>query len=485
MTEFIGRESELDDLGSLLKKRSASLVVMRGRRRIGKSRLIAEFCSSLPTISFAGIPPTKNTTANSQREEFARQMQYELKIKKPVADDWGGLFRELIELTQDRPIVIVMDEISWLGSKDPDFLGKLKNGWDLGFSKNKQLILILCGSVSSWIERNIISSTGFVGRITMSMRLKELPLHDSCKFWASQGRRISPYEIFKVLSVTGGIPRYLEEIVPNETAEENIGRLCFKETGLLFSEFERIFNDLFSTRSNTYKEILLKMSDKSLFLRDVYELLKVQPSGSYAEYVDDLVQAGFISRDYTWDLKSGKESKLSRFRVSDNYVRFYLKAILPNRNRILAGNYESNSIFHRESWKTLLGLQFETLVLNNTTELYKQLNIAPGDVLKAGPFFQRKSTKQQGCQIDLLIQTYHRTLYLIEIKFSQNEIGNEVKEEIERKIDRLNLPKGFSIKPVLIHVNGISDHIYLDRFFSKIIDFSNLLGFDKNRGEDR
>lgn len=475
MGDFIGRKNELSDLRSLLKKKIGSLVVIRGRRRIGKSRLIAEFCSSLPSIFFAGIPPTKSTTAQSQREEFARQMQYELKINKPPSEDWGALFRELVELTKAGPIVIVMDEISWLGSKDPDFLGKLKNAWDLGFSKNDQLILILCGSVSSWIEHNILSSTGFVGRISLTMYLKELPLNDCYTFWTTQENRVSPYEIFKILSVTGGIPRYLEEIFPNETWEENINRLCFKETGLLFSEFERIFNDLFSSRSNMYKEVLLRMTDKSIFLKDVYQVLDVQPSGSYGEYLDDLVQAGFVARDYTWDLKTGKESNLSRFRIRDNYVRFYLKAIFPHKNTILAGTYDSRSIFHRENWKSFLSLQFETLVINHVNQLYKHLNISPSDVLKAGPFFQRKSSKHQGCQMDLLIQTYHGVLYLIEIKFSQNAISSEIKSEVERKINKLSLPRGFSIKPVLIHINGVSGSIYLDRFFAHILDFSELL----------
>ncbi len=477
VTDFIGRESELSDLRSLLKKSTSSLVVIRGRRRIGKSRLISEFCGSMPALFFAGIPPTKNTTMRSQCEEFARQVQYQLKIKKPEAGDWSSLFHELIEHTQEGPIVIVMDEISWLGSKDPDFLGKLKNAWDLGFSKNRQLILILCGSVSSWIDRNILSGTGFVGRITMSLHLKEMPLSDCCKFWASQEGRIAPYEIFKTLSVTGGIPRYLEEIFPNESAEQNINRLCFKETGMLFGEFERIFHDLFLSRTNTYKEILIQMSEKSLFLKDVYKVLGVKPSGSYSDYLDDLVQAGFVARDYTWDLKTGKESILSRFRISDNYVRFYLKAVLPNKNKILADSYDSHSIFHKENWKTILGLQFENLVLNNLRQIYKHLNIPPGDVLRAGPFFQRKSGKNDGCQIDLLIQTYHRVLYLVEIKFSQNEIGNNIKQELQRKIDRLSVPRGFSIKPVLIHVGGVSSSIYTDRFFAHVLDFSDLLSF--------
>lgn len=475
MADFVGREEELYELKTLLKKSSSSLVVVRGRRRIGKSRLISEFCKSLPTVFFSGIPPNRNTTAQSQREEFSRQMQYELKIKKPKADDWGLLFRELVDHMQSGPKIVVMDEISWLGSKDPDFLGKLKNAWDIGLSKNNQLILILCGSVSSWIEKNILSSTGFVGRISLSMKIKELPLKDSAKFWLSQEKRVSTYEIFKILSVTGGIPKYIEEIIPSETAEENIARLCFKESGTLFNEFDSIFNDLFSSRSMAYRNLLLGMTERSLTLSEVYKILGVQPSGSYVEYIDDLVQAGFVSRDYTWDLKTGKESNLSHIRIIDNYVRFYLKTIFPNVNQILSGNYDSYSIINRENWKSILGLQFENLVINNIQQLYKHLRVNSSDVLRAGPYFQKRNQRQEGCQIDLLIQTFHRILYLVEIKFSQNEIGLEVKDEIHKKIERFSLPRGFSIKPVLVHVNGVKGSVLGDRFFSHIIDFSEML----------
>ena len=475
MKNFIGREKELEEIRDLLEIDSANLVVIRGRRRIGKSRLIREFGSSLPSLFFSGVPPTKKTTANSERAEFARQMEYLLKIKNPNSSDWSLLFRELAAHTREGRVVIVLDEISWLGSKDSDFLGKLKNAWDLEFSHNPQLILFLCGSVSSWIERNILSSTGFVGRISLNMKIKELPLEDACQFWKSQKNRIDPYEIFKTLSITGGIPRYLEEIAPHRSAEENINRICFKESGILFDEFERIFNDLFSTRAPIYTKILLNMCDKSIFLKDIYKVIGVEPSGSYAEYMDDLDQAGFIARDYTWDIKTGKDSNLSRFRISDNYVRFYLKSILPNKAKILAGNYDTNSLFHRENWKTTLGLQFENLVLNNIQSLYKQLKLSPGDVMRSGPYFQRASSKKKGCQIDLLIQTYHRILYLVEIKFSQDKISNSVKKEIQQKIDHLALPRGFSVKPVLVHVNGVAENFHLDRFFSHVIDFSSLL----------
>jgi hypothetical protein len=117
-------------------------------------------------------------------------------------------------------MIVLFDEISWMGSKDPDFLGKLKNAWDLYFKKNPKLIFILCGSVSSWIDKNILSHTGFLGRISYRLTLEELPLKDCNQFWSSAGGQISAYEKLKVLSITGGVPRYLEEIKPRMSAEK-------------------------------------------------------------------------------------------------------------------------------------------------------------------------------------------------------------------------------------------------------------------------
>ena len=143
-----------------------------------------------------------------------------------------------------------------MGSKDPNFLGKLKSAWDQYFKKNDQLILILCGSVSSWIDENILSSTAFVGRISFTLNLEELSLQDCNKFWNKTGAKVSPYEKLKILSVTGGVPRYLEEIDPSQNAEFNIKQLCFKKGGILTTEFEKVFSDLFSSRSKIYKEII-------------------------------------------------------------------------------------------------------------------------------------------------------------------------------------------------------------------------------------
>ena len=177
---FIGRKQELDELQSLLHRSSASLVVIKGRRRIGKSRLVQEFARNKRFYEFSGLPPVKGISAQLQREEFARQLGEQLGLRGLDAKDWGDLFtflaKQLISLGR---VIILLDEISWMGSKDPMFLSKLKIAWDVHFSKNPKLILILCGSVSSWIEKNILSSAGFFGRIN-----HQIPLEDSLVYCA-------------------------------------------------------------------------------------------------------------------------------------------------------------------------------------------------------------------------------------------------------------------------------------------------------------
>ena len=200
---FIGRDHHLARLNKLFKRKRASLVVMRGRRRIGKSRLIDEFCKRHKFYHFTGLAPTEKTTAQDQREEFARQLEGNLDLPGLKADDWGNLFSILSKYTREKPMVIVFDEISWMGSLDPTFMGKLKILWDTEFSKNPKLILILCGSVSSWIEKNIISSTSFFGRICQKIHLEELTLQESNLLLNSIQFRGSPLEKLMLLGITG------------------------------------------------------------------------------------------------------------------------------------------------------------------------------------------------------------------------------------------------------------------------------------------
>jgi AAA+ ATPase superfamily predicted ATPase/DNA-directed RNA polymerase subunit N (RpoN/RPB10) len=475
-SRFIGREAEMARLTGLLGKRSASLVVVRGRRRIGKSRLLKEFGKKMKSFFFSGLPPkSKNRiTSKVQKKEFVNQLQQQ-GIPGVSSEDWSNIFWHLAQYTKEGRVLIVLDEISWMGSKDLDFLGKLKNAWDLYFSNNAELILILCGSISSWIEDNILSSTGYLGRVSLDLVLEELPLSACQAFWAPYEKRISAYEKFKTLSITGGVPLYLELLRPELSAEENIREMCFTKGGLLVREFEQIFSDLFSKRSRSYKEVVECLASGPKELPEICQILQKNKGGTYNKYLDDLVKTGYIKRDFTWHLKTGKKGKLSRYRLSDNYLRFYLKYISPYQLQIENGLFDFPSLSSLPSWEICMGMQFENLVVHNRKTLWNLLRIAPSDILMEGPFFQSPTKTQPGCQIDYLIQTRFHTLYLCEIKFYKNPLSTKVIEEVEKKMNRLTIPKYCSIRPILIHVNGVEESVLDRRYFDQVIDFSQLL----------
>lgn len=469
-TVFTGRQEELVSLNWLLRKKTASLVVVSGRRRIGKSRLIEEFAKNKLFFHLTGLLPTDKTTAETQRNEFAKQVAGCLDLPKYETQDWSELFSVLAKHTQKGRVIILLDEITWMGSKDPDFLGKLKNAWDLNFNKNPQLILCLCGSVSGWIEKNIISNTGFLGRISLKITLEEMLLEDCNQFLERLGFNRSAFEKFMILSVTGGIPWYLEQIDPTLSATENIQKLCFIKNGVLLDEFKHIFSDLFGRRKTICRDIVRFLAKGPAEFAAIAKQLNYQVSGALSEYLDDLLISGFISRDFTWHVQSGKEAHLSHYRLSDNYLRFFLKYIEPNQNQIRKGHYKHQSLDALPGWSTMMGLQFENLILNNRHRIHKVLGIRPEDIVVDNPFFQTKTTRREACQIDYLIQTRLKTLFACEIKFSRNEIKLDIIKTMQDKLKKLSLPKGFACLPVLIHVHDVQDSVLDANYFFKVID---------------
>lgn len=474
MSGFVGRKEELSLMRGLLQKDSASLVVIYGRRRIGKSRLVEEFGCDHKMYSFVGLPPRPHMTLQIQLDEFSRQLKRQLGIDKPFTD-WGDVFQELANAARHGEIILFLDEISWLGSCDPDFLGKLKTAWDTEFKKNNKLILVLCGSVSCWIDKNIISSTGFYGRISLKINLKELSINECNQFLQRKNNVFSSYDKLKLLSVMGGIPKYLEEIKISHSAEENIKQLGFLESGILFNDFDYIFSALLLRESGYYEKITQSLLNNNLDQESIIEHLGAESGGFISSYLEELVVSGFISRDYTWQLKTGDVSKLSRYRLSDNYLRFYLKYIRPNIQKIKNGQFKNHSLGALPGWATIMGLQIENLVLNNRQTIKEKLGIYPDEVVFDNPYFQRKTERQKGCQIDYMIQTKFGNLYLCEIKFSRNVIRKDVIEEIHEKLKSISIPRNYSVKPVLIHASELHDEVIDSDYFANTIDLTSLL----------
>ena len=483
--KFIGRQDELGRLIAATKKNTASFIVIKGRRRIGKSRLVDEFSKNFSRYyKFEGLAPDKNTSHSDQLEIFCRQIAKKFKIPKAKYDDWSDAFWVVGERIETGKVLLFFDELSWMGSKDPMFLGKIKSFWDNQLNKNNQLIFIVCSSASGWIEKNLLSSTGFVGRISLTLKLEELTLFNCNEFWP---KNISAYEKFKVLGVTGGIPKYLEEINSKESAEENIKQLCFTDGGILVKEFNRIFSDLFLRNSAFYKKIIHVLADGAKEHTEIEESVCKGSDkthiGRISEYLWELSESGFVKRDYTWDLRTGRDSKISKYRLQDNYLRFYVKYIEKSLTKIERNAFNWKSLVLLPEWNSIMGFQFENLVLNNRKAVHKILGITPDEIVCENPFFQRRTLRTQGCQIDYMIQTKFGSLYICEIKFSKNAINSSIVEEVEKKFNKLKFPKGLSARFVLIHVNGVDDSVIDGDFFYRIIDMSELLTISEIPGK--
>ena len=237
---FFGRQDLIDQLSALFRKRVASLVTCRGRRRIGKSTLVEKFAEKerCRFIKIEGKRPAPGLTDVDELATFARQLADQTGAERGTPADWPDAFRRLDGRIGDREkTVVLLDEVSWLAHYADGFADDFKIAWDNLFKKHDRLVLVLCGSVSSWIRENIIDNSAFFGRRSLDIIVPELPLADCAKFWGPAASRIAPREILDVLSVTGGVPRYLEEIDPGLSAFENIRRLCFCPNALLRTDF--------------------------------------------------------------------------------------------------------------------------------------------------------------------------------------------------------------------------------------------------------
>ena len=473
-TVFIGRKLELERLKALHQKRMPALCVVKGRRRIGKSRLIGEFAQisgSQRFWSFAGLAPEDQISAQEQRDHFGRQLAWMLKSPPMTFQDWSDAFEHLSLHVKSGDIVL-LDEISWMGSKDPSFIPKLKAWWD---KQTTPVVLVFCGSVSTWIEENILKSTAFFGRVNLTLSLEPLSIPESAEFLRVRGMKLSHYDLYKLLSIVGGVPWYLEQFNASVTADENIKQLAFEKNGLLVTEFDRIFHDLFNGKGTTYKKILDSLKDGARTLSEIRQSIEFAHSGTFSAMMDHLIVAGFVIKQSLWSFKTAEPLKQSLYRISDPYMRFYLKVIEPNLNAILDGGFNQVPLSTLSGFEAHMGLQLEALLLQNRSLLLHKLGISPVDVVQSGPYRQTKTTTQHGCQIDNLIQTKTNSLFICEFKFKRREISSEIIAEMQEKLSRLKTPKGFAKVPVLFHLSGVAPAVAANPYFYRIVDIADFL----------
>ena len=473
---FVGRQEDLAMLSGLWEKRVASLVTCRGRRRVGKSTLIEEFAKRTAEhfIIIEGLAPRKGMSDRLQRRNFCERLAEQTGCAAEDASSWPLAFSMLdAALPRKNRLVVLLDEISWMGGYDKDFPAYLKAAWDKKLKNHPNLVLVLCGSVSAWIADNILNSTGFVGRNSLDLEVRELPLHEAIQVIGPAAARMSSTEKLDILSVVGGVPRYLEEVRPSLTVDENIRRMCFLKQGLLFREFDETFNNVFGVRAGKRKAVLEALAHGPMMATEIAERMGGDVNGHLTRTLKELEYAGFVAREANLNVATGKPARLERYRICDNYTRFYLHFIGPNRTAIDNGLFKYSSMEQMKGWDVQLGYQFENLVVNHVCDLFRHLGIERSLVLSAAPYLQRGTKRGEGCQIDLLIQT-RRTVYVVEIK-RRREIGAEIMDEVAEKVKRLKVADGVSVRTALVYDGRLSPRIEAEHAFDVLVPASRLL----------
>ena len=478
--QFIGRKEYLDDLESLWRKATSSLIACRGRRRIGKSTLIREFArrTSSAYIEIEGLPPDKKMTNQRQLDHFAEALAAQSDAPNEPLSNWIEAFHRLDgQIDDDRRTVVLLDEISWMGGYDINYPGALRTAWETFFHRHPRLVVAICGSVSAWIKENILDNTGFTGRFSRDYVLPELDLAECAEFWRSAKDRVSVREIFDVLSVMGGIPRYLEEIDPGLSAEENIRRMCFSTSGDLYKDFDAIFSPIFGEDAVLKRHVLEALADGPMSGAEISDRLELKRNGRVSSVLRELKEGGFVSDDPGLNPETGKDMRTGKYRLKDNYTRFYLKYVQPRKTQIESGSFRFASLGTLPEWNTVMGLQFENLIVNNAMSLIPYLHLGNSIVESAAPYRNARRDAEgnkSGCQIDLLIQT-PMTAYVVEVK-RKREIDESIISEMQGRVARLPLRRGMTPRPVLVYEGELAPYVEGSGYFDAVIPAAKLLG---------
>ncbi len=469
---IFGREEELQILNKHYQMRNGQLVIVYGRRRIGKSFLIKEFSKSKFNLHFEGL---EGEASRMQITNFIKQLQVQRPtdhlLTKINFDNWNDVFyyltQEIIDkhMSKAGKLVLFFDELQWMAAGRSRLISLIKYFWDNHW-KDKGVMLILCGSLASFMVDKVINSKALYGRCTLEMHIRGLPPNDAAKFF--RGKR-SKHEILKYLMIFGTVPKYLELINVNNSFRQNLNALCFSESGYLFAEIHKVFYKQFR-EADTYLQIVKSCKDQAVTLKAIANKLKQESNGGLKRYINNLCNADILQEYSSFGIKTNSKDK--RYKVTDEFILFYYKYIAPNLTVIKQSR--SKRLFEElceNHWQPWLGLAFERFCIKNAGYISERLGFAD-DVTDLGPLIIKG---KEGFQIDYLFKKSDSTIVLCEIKYHDSTIGTEIIPEIERKLQLLKKYSKFTIEKVLITVNGITEPLKQSEYFHQVLDINDLL----------
>lgn len=412
MDHFFGRQEEIAELKRYYESGKPEFIAIYGRRRVGKTFLVDSLFGSEYTFSTSGIiEGTQEEELNAFTEDL-RRCGY--KGRKPRS--WLKAFealRFLLEqkLVSGRRMVVFIDELPCLATPKSSLVKAVDRFWNTWGSKHAEVFLIVCGSATSWIIRNIIDNKGGLhDRITHEKHLFPFTLSETREYLRQSGFRWTDICVLQAYMILGGIPYYLNLLDRNKSLAENVDLLFFGKEAPLAREFDRLYKSLFNS-PDKYKAIIktLSGSRKGMTRGELAKKLKVNDNGHFGDTLEDLVNCDFIRY---YNLK-GKIVKATGglYQLVDFYSIFHQTFLT---KKVTDVHYWSNTL-NTPIQNTWYGLAFERVAMAHIPQILKAIGV---DRILTQYYSWRSTDSPQGAQIDLAIDRADGIVNLCEIKYS-------------------------------------------------------------------
>lgn len=432
MEVLIGRKAEKQILESTLKSSEAELIAIYGRRRVGKTFLIQSVFEKEIAFEFSG---THNAPFKTQLENFGRQLTKASKSVIPLAapSNWSEAFamleRWLEQHLKKEKKVVFFDEFPWLDTPRSNFLSAFSYFWNSWGVKQKNLIVVICGSAASWMIKNIVRSKGGLhNRITQSIRLLPFNLAETESFLKAKAVNLDRYQILQIYMAMGGVPFYLKNVRKGESAAQSIDRTCFTKDGVLRNEFDKLYSSLFDKADHHISIVrALSKNGKGFTRNEIINVCKLSSGGTTTTILNELEESGFITSYVPFE----KATKDAIYKLTDEYSLFYLKYIEHHRSAAVNAWVRLSS---SSSWKSWSGIAFETICLKHIEQIKAALGIAAVHTTESvWRYIGGKDV--DGAQIDLLIDRNDYCINICEMKYSDSEytITKAYAEDLKRK----------------------------------------------------
>ncbi len=438
MQQLIGRKDESSALGSLLESDKSEFVAVYGRRRVGKTFLIRHAYENEFTFQVTGLA---NATLNQQLTNFHLAIRrYDAQASSEQAESWLMAFQQLITFLERQNTAkrktIFIDELPWFDTHGSAFVQALEHFWNSWASARDDILLVVCGSATSWMLHKLINNRGGLhNRVTKRLKVVPFTLHECELFLKSRDSVLDRYQIIQLYMFMGGIPYYWNEVSPARSAMQNIEQIGFTENGLLRNEFANLYSSLFNHYERHLSIVnILAQKAKGLTRTEIIAYTKLPDAGSTTRLLDELEESGFI-RKY---VPFGKKSRNGLYQLVDFYTLFYLRFI------------DKKDLHDQNNWLTMLdspayrawsGYAFEQVCLYHLPQIKQALGIS--GVQTSTSAWRSKGT-DPSAQIDLVIDRRDQVINLCEMKFSINpfEIDKKYAEVLRNRVGTFKAETG-------------------------------------------